>query len=269
MKKLTIGSIAIILALATGTTFAQSAKFAAIWTDGPRLIGANASCDTSIVTSCLDTEETTSSTLANIKVPNNKELLVGVSAQIGLVTSTIVRGKKGSESRAYAMAEGGVKLIACNWNSAVCYDSAPGGYLTLNNREQDLSAILGGIIETCTFDVTLDVVDDEATGNATWDLDDCIVEQEEIALTISTLSANHFNFVFPNLPQGDYSIIAEFAAKAKAIAEELDCPDTSDFCAPGDGDAEAVSHAFVGKTMVTVQEVRAVNGELGEPVVID
>lgn len=263
IKKLLIAVFGVALAVpAMAAENQPSAKFAAVWTDGATVVRSDADCDTETEMFCEDLGSTdVGITIANIKVPQNKELLVGVSAQIELFTETVVRGKKGSESRSLAAAAGGVVLEACNWDTNACTTAAP-GYITLNSREQELSAILGGIIETCTFDVQLEVIDDVASGDATWDLDDCEVEQEEIALALTTMSAHHFNFVLPNMESGNYSIVATFDTSADAVAEELACPDTSDYCSAGDGDASAISHAIIGKTMVTIQEVRAVNGSL-------
>ena len=162
-----------------------------------------------------------------------------------------------------AGAGGGVILLACDVDDIFdCVMGKPGPVI-LNARIQEMDAVLAGIIEECTFDVTLDVIEDQATGDATFNLSDCVVEQESIALALATLSANHFNFVFPDLPQGDYAVIGVFATAAAAAAVENECPPESDFCDPGDGDAAAISHAFIGKTMMTVQEVRAVKGSLG------
>ena len=249
---------------------AQSAKFAAVWTDGLKVIQSEA-CASTEENFCDDITNTGAqfgATLANIKVPQSKELLVGVSAQVELFTHTIVKGKKGSLSKATAMAEGGVSLLACNYASGDCYAGAP-GYITLSKRQQELEAVLGGIIEECTFDVTLAVVDNVASGSATWTLDDCVVLQEEISLALTTMAAHHFNFVFPDLPQGDYAVIATFKTDATAAAEASCSADASYCDAEEDGDASAVSYAVIGKTMMTIQEVRAVKGSLGSMDFID
>jgi hypothetical protein len=69
---------------------------------------------------------------------------------------------------------------------------------------------------------------------------------EEISLVIDTLSAHHFNFVIEDMDQGDYNIVALFGTDA--------CNSIS-----SDGDAEAAAYAVaaIGKSMVTVQQVRA------------
>lgn len=269
MKRLIISLVLASAIFSTGA-MAQSAKFAAVWTDGLKVIKSEA-CDSTEENFCdeiTDTGAQFGATMANIKVPQSKELLVGVSAQIELFTHTIVKGRKGSLSEATAMAEGGVSLLACNYASGDCFEGAP-GYITLSKRQQELAAVLGGVIEECTFDVALDVVDDVASGSATWTLDDCEVLQEEISLALTTMAAHHFNFVFPDLPQGDYAVIATFKTDATAAAE-ASCSVNASYCdAEVDGDASAVSHAIIGKTMLTIQEVRAVKGSLGSMEFID
>lgn len=247
--------------IASSSIFAQSAKFAAVWNDSGIIVGSGA-CDSteSLCPGFLDQiDADLGVTLTEIKVPNQKELLVGVSAQVGLFTATQVKGKKGSSSLAIAAAGGAVLPLACHQVTGDCTVGEP-GFIVLDSRIQALEATLGGIIESCTFDID---EEDITTGSATWDLDDCTVEQEQISLALATLGANHFNFVFPDLPQGNYSIVGLFFTAAGAVARELPCPASSDFCAPGDGDANALAFAFIGKTMMTVQQVRAVKGELG------
>jgi hypothetical protein len=92
--------------------------------------------------------------------------------------------------------------------------------------------------------------------------------QEEIGLALTTMAAHHFIF-FPDLPQGDYAVIATFKTDATAAAEANRSADASYCDATIDGDASAVSHAIIGKTMMSVQEVRAVKGSLGSMEFID
>ena len=258
MKRILI-SLVLASAMFSVGAMAQSAKFAAVWTDGLKVVKSEA-CDSTEANFCdaiTNTGAQFGTTLANIKVPQSKELLVGVSAQVELFTQTTVKGKKGSLSNATAMAEGGVSLLACNLASGDCFEGAP-GYITLSKRQQELEAVLGGVIEECTFDVTLDVVEDVASGSATWTLDDCVVLQEEISLALTTMAAHHFNFVFPDLPQGDYAVMATFKTDATAAAEASCSADASYCDAEVDGDASAVSLAVLGKTLMAVQEGRAV-----------
>lgn len=260
MKRL-ITSVVLATTLFSVGAMAQSAKFAAVWTDGTTVVRSEA-CATTSGDYCTEaglsnTGETVGLTMATIKVPQSKELLVGISAQVELMTETIVKGKRGSLSKAMAMAEGGVELSACN--ASGCYPGMP-GRIVLSSRTQELEAILAGIIEDCTVEVQVDP--DTGTGAGTFDLGDCTVADEMIGLALSTMAAHHFNFVFPDLPQGDYDIIARFSTNALATAE-ASCPAESPYCEDGDGNASASAYAIIGKTMMTIQEVRAVKGSLG------
>ncbi len=258
------------LVLFAGSALAQSAKFAAVWSEEPVAIASTACASTEDVCGDLSFfDQNAGYTMAKIRIPQSKEVLVGLSAQVGLFTSTEVKGKKGSYSYALAAAGGSVVLYACNVDTNECEMGKPGTVI-LDARIQEMDAILAGVIEECTFDVTLDVVDDIATGDATFNLGDCTVAQESISLALSTLGANHFNFVFPDLDQGDYYIVAYFmtAAYAEAIASCGD-PALYPYCEVGDGDATAISHAFIGKTMLTAQEVRAVKGELNSMEIVE
>jgi len=267
MRKSSIYTAALLTLMSTGA-FAQSAKFTAVWSDTASLIRSEACHATNAADYCTDLNlgnngEQVATAIATIKVPQAKELLVGVSAQVELFTETLARGKKGTTSTAVAMAEGGVRLFACN---DVCYEGKP-GRVTLSKRTQELEATLAGVIESCTVDVTVDT--DTGLGSGSFDLDDCVVEDESIRLALTTMAAHHFNFVFPNLPQGDYEVIARFDTNSSA-SSEVTC-DTSvyDYCSTTDGSAGAGAYAVIGKYMVTVQEVQAVHDEGGDPVEVD
>jgi hypothetical protein len=273
MKRLFISVLSIFLISLTFSVnaVAQSSKFAAVWSEEAMAleVTACASTEADFCDPLSNFDQTAGYTMANIRVPQAKELLVGVSAQVGLFTSTQVKGKKGSYSYALAAAGGSVVPFACNVDTLECTPGAP-GTVVLDARIQEMEAVLAGIIEECTFSVSLDVAGigtDQATGDATWNLGQCEVAQEEISLALSTLRASHFNFVFPDLDQGDYAIVAYFVTAAAAAAM-ANCPAESAYCAAGDGDATAISHAFIGKTMMTVQEVRAVKNELDDMTIV-
>ena len=273
MNRLLIAAVAAATVVSANAYAAPSAKFAAVWNENPVVVQANACAETTNLPAycedgALSSDSAAAREMATIKIPQSKELLVGVSAQVELFTETLVKGKRGSYSRAVAFAEGNVALVACS--EEACYRSKPGG-VVLSSRQQELSAILAGIIESCTFDPT-----PNSAGDISFDLSDCQVADEEIKLALTTMAAHHYNFVFPNLPQGEYKVIARFMTRARAEAE-ANCPvDESGalvnpYCLDGDGSAGAKATAIIGKTMVTIQEVRAVNGTLGdpEPVIID
>ena len=295
MKRLLICAAALATAFA-GSAIAQSAKFAAVWSDEAKVIVASAAaeCDNAddpTTDGCqdFDSDNNAGYTMATIRVPQGKEILAGVSAQVGMFTKTQVKGKRGSYSYARAQTSGSVALFACptgTYDDSENPDCTMGkpGMVTLNMREQTLEAVLGGIIEECTFEVSLDVdvETDVATGDATFNLSDCTVADEEISLALSTMDASHFNFVFPDMDSGEYDVVAVFytSAEAEAYASCLktygtdgtDGADTgSIYCLNDiedptsgsvDGSASAVAEAFIGKTMLTLQEVRAVKGSL-------
>jgi hypothetical protein len=284
--KLKTTTLALALAVASGGAFAQSAKFAAVYSENPIVTDdwssvsvCEAILDASNATvgdTCTDgqvppgeedSNVATGQTMTTIKVPNQKELLVGVSAQIGLYTETVVRGKKGSTSSALAFAEGSVGLMACN-SEDLCYSSVP-REIVLSNRTQELEATLAGIIEDCLvdIDVTEDEFGDEVISGG-FDLNACTVSPEEIGLALETLAAHHYNFVFPNIPVGEWEIIATFKTDAQTEAAAYCDPDMDPIALAlcryeAEASAYAEARAVINKAMVTVQEVRAVKGSLG------
>lgn len=105
MKKLLIALAICTLCVSNIVSAAPSAKFAATWSEGI-FIQSDASSDGPY----LDMDR--GFTLATIKVPQDKELLVGVSAEIGLVTDTSIKGKNGGAARALAGAGAWVAVFA-------------------------------------------------------------------------------------------------------------------------------------------------------------
>ena len=112
MKKVTCALAALgISAFAAEAAMAgASAKFAATYTDTPSLSSVAVITDATVDTVELDTKH--GATLATIKVPQDKELLVGVSAEIGLGTYGEVKGKNGGSAKAIADAEAYVTVMA-------------------------------------------------------------------------------------------------------------------------------------------------------------
>lgn len=171
-----------------------------------------------------------------IHTASKKELLIGVSLETGLFTQTQVKGKNGGGDSSSAAA--GIEVT-------VYVDGQPvlPGTITFNQRQQELSAVLGGVIESCTFNTDQDAdgaIDDSLTIIVE---DDCIVSDEEIELIQKTMSAHHFNFVAPDLSSGDHTITVE--AKISSSSNS------------GNGSASATG--LVGKGSLTVEAVRAIN----------
>lgn len=259
MKKITFALAALgISFFATGSAIAgASAKFAATWTDDPALASVAVITDSTVDAVVVD--EHVGYTLATIKVPQDKELLVGVSAEIGLVTYGSVKGKNGGSAQAIADAAAYVTVFAVPKAGGEAIEAAP-GQIILSKRVQELSATLGGVIQEC--------VDGDLDGTITI-ADDCTVTDEEIGLLEDTTAAHHFNFVLPNMNQGEYDIKAVFTTGARAEVDICDSANNTDYygnptaCSydpDGTVSASATAKAVVNKTMLTVQQVRAVKG---------
>ena len=190
--------------------------------------------------------------VATLKVPSQKELLIQISAQIAIDTNTSVKGKNGGGGSATAAGSAVVNVEVCNVDSGVCLNAEPGP-ITFAAREQELSATLGGVIESCT--------DGDLDGTIVIS-EDCLVSPEEIALMLSTTAAHHYNFVAPNLSAGTYTVEATFAAEASAATSDT---------AGTDGEIDynyAAASILVGPTVTVVEEVRATNNPDGV-VIID
>ena len=262
IKNMVLGLMMAGAFTATAALAAPSAKFAAVYSTTPALSSVAIITDATVDTVVDMT--TTGHTLATIKVPQQKELLVGLSAEIGLLTDTSVKGKNGGTAKAIAGAEAYVTIFAVPTGDYVPGDTpsikAVPGTVILSKRVQTLSATLGGVIQSCD-----DANDDGVINVAT----DCTVTDEEIGLLQETTAAHHFNFVLPDLDSDEYDIVAVFTTGANA---EVDICTSLAECAlyDADGTVSGSAHAMavVNKTMMTLQQVRAVNGSIDE-VVID
>jgi hypothetical protein len=194
--------------------------------------------------------------LATIKVPQGKELLIGVSAEIGLVTVTSVKGKNGGAARAVADGEAYVTVFAVPQNGENSIEAKP-GQIMLSKRVQELSATLGGVIQSCPVACG---VDSDTGAIVCADIviaDDCEVTDEEIGLLLNTTAAHHFNFLLPNMNQGVYDIKAVFTTGARAEVDICDDDEDCSYDPKGTVTASATAKAIINKTMLTVQQVRA------------
>lgn len=267
--------------LSTSAFAAPSAKFAATWTKSPAL--ASVAVIKDATGDAVMTEEKMGYTMATIKVPQDKELLVGVSSEIGLVTDTSIKGKNGGTAKSIADAAAYVTIYAVPVGGGEPIMAEP-GQITLSKRVQALSATLAGVIQECTdgstyTDGVLDSITDEDgdgisdTADGTIDIaTECAVTDEEIGLALDTTAAHHFNFVLPNMNQGEYDIKAVFSTGARAEIQICDDGDmftnsdgTETPCAyddQGSVSGSSYAKAVVNKTMVTVQQVRAAEGGL-------
>jgi hypothetical protein len=243
-----------------------SAKFAATWTQELGLESVVVITDANVDTVLVDAD--TAYTLATIKVPQDKELLVGISAEIGLVTDTSVKGKNGGTATSLADAAGYVTVFAVPRAGGNSIMAEP-GQITLSKRIQALTATLGGVIQSCSVSCFQDTQDSDADGNTTEIIcediviaEDCVVTDEQIGLLQDTTAAHHFNFVLPNMNQGVYDIKAVFATGARAKIDICDEGEPCSFDPDGTVSGSAYAKALINKTMLTVQQVRAAKGGL-------
>lgn len=277
MKKLlcVVAGICLVCFVAGSAIAGQpSAKFAATWSTVPALASVAVIPDTETIS----VGPRTGYTLATIKVPQDKELLVGVSAEIVLVTDTSVKGKEGGAAKAIAGAEAYVTVIAVPRDGGDSQTAEP-GLIMLSKRVQELDATLGGVLEGAVdtgtwtlnsetglceeilFDncVDLGVVEEGVSckdGEITIPCE-LVLSDEEIGLMLDTTAAHHFNFVLPDMDQGVYDIKAVFTTGARAEVIIVDNCEDGD-CISG----SAYATAIINKTMVTVQQVRAVKDSL-------
>ena len=235
---------ALAAVISTSVFAGPSAKFAVTWTDWPALASVAVITDASMDMAVVDSKM--GYTLARIKVPQDKELLVGVSAEIALYTKTSIKGKNGGSAKALAGASAYVTIYAEPIHGGSAATAAP-GLITLSKRVQVLDATLGGVIESCS----------DANDDGTIDIKtECVASDEEIGLLLDTTAAHHFNFVLPNMDQGEYNIKAVFSTGARA---DIDISEDS-VANGGVVSASSYASAIINKTMVTVQQVRAAKG---------
>lgn len=267
-RTICLGAVLVLFYAGSALAGTPSAKFAATWTTEPGLESVVDITDAVVDTSGpLYVDSNTGYTLATIKVPQDKELLVGVSAEIGLVTDTSVRGKDGGAAKALADGEAYVTVFAVPQDGGDSYEAAP-GQIMLSKRIQELDATLGGVIQSCEVSCETTVAEDTNEAETICDdiviAEDCIVTDEEIGLLQDTTAAHHFNFVLPNMDQGVYDIKAVFTTGARAEVDICDQGEDCNYDPEGTVTGSAYAKAVINKTMVTVQQVRAAKDGLNE-----
>jgi len=189
-------------------------------------------------------------TIAMIKAPEGKELMIGVSGADDLLTLTVDKGKNGEGlSASYAMA-GVIMYVAYMPTDEVvenvCTEGEMGApeMVPLSMRHQVLAV-----------DVDLDHVDartcDAIDSYGTLQEDECLASLLDIEGSIwvargrGTAAACYFNFVATDLPRSTtYQVAACFTGNA--VAEVLS------------GKGGALSYAGIGSRMVTAREVRTI-----------
>ena len=232
--------VAATAVLMAGNAYGQSAKFAATYDRDPVMISATIDGTNGGATD--GPHMVAEMDLAKIHVAQWKEVLIGVSGQVQLMTFTQAKGKNNAgESK--SIAEGAVGLevmVALEGTNDPCTNgvSAHPGEITFASRRQEL-----------TVDVSLDVV-----GNIPNVCDaQCIADNLDIegdvtvGLRLDTTAAHHFNFVADDLDEGWYVVVACYDLTALAEVSGLDI----------DADTAAEAKVVLGPRMVTVQEVHA------------
>jgi hypothetical protein len=181
---------------------------------------------------------------STIKVSNSQSLFVSPSLVTGLYTQTKVKSSPGGGTST-AVAAGGVFLRAVIVNQATgdvqiaypvaactpdilgCHADVNGNFgVTLDSRVQQLSqsisnciVTVGDTTGTCTFDLTTDLI-------------------------LKTTSAHTFNFIFPNVGVGTYTVQIQSAVNSDAMVN---------------GTGTAVGAAAYGLGSLTVESVRLVH----------
>ena len=242
---------ALALGFASTGAQAQSAKFAATWSSGGEFVEVNAANQGDLVGADVapicTSSGTTSGTgagsgdpcmlavqhMATIDVAQQKDLLIGVSSEVGLTTLTQAKGKStdGFATLGSSSAEAGVAVTTVIVNQGgdptnpddIVQIAAPGP-VTFASRMQELKV---GVNANLADEETVDVL---------------------VSLLLKTMAAHHFNFIGVDLPQGVYDVYAVF--------------DLSAWVAVVGEDAVAQAKVALGPRMLTLQEVRAAKDEL-------
>ena len=168
--------------------------------------------------------------LANtIKTPNQKDLFIGASFEVGLYTQTLVKSRNLVSDT--SIARGSVQVRVLVDGSVV-----EPGTVVFGRRSQTLTATLEGAIGDCLSLVT------NLDGSVSIVVDLDCVTPEEIELILSTMDAATFNFVAVDVPQGIHTISVQARIDTSGSAQ------TGSFAATG----------TVGKGTLTVESVRLI-----------
>jgi hypothetical protein len=233
------GAAVALLALGTGTAHAQSAKNAVQLSDVTLIPVVKASTTATgcpatnpaydfdpVTGSCTYTGPWQDILSSTLHTSSQKDLVMGVSLETGLITKTKVASKNGAldASTSTAAIEVRVKVGA-----APAYP----GDVVFDKREQTLIAVFGGVLTNCIDPVTGAIIITP----------DCVTD-ETLELLLDTMAAHHFNFVLDDVGVGDKS--AKVQARLKLLATK-----TTGFAEAG---------ALIGKGALVVEEVRLVKG---------
>lgn len=161
---------------------------------------------------------------ANIKVSTGKSIAINGSLETGLITETSVGSNGGNKSSASASGSIVVTPVLKD-SSGNTYPVYP-SQITYNSRTQTLTATLGqACFQSATGVVT-------CTGSQTIDL------------LLSTMSANSYLFIAPDLPEGVYTLSFNINVTTTA---------TGDTISSGATAQAAVYAGSLGMSIVQVQ----------------
>lgn len=169
-----------------------------------------------------------------VKTSEQKDLFVDVSLESGLYTKTQVKSKGGTRDTSVASASVKVRVLI---DGNLAYPSE----IVFNKRAQHLSAVFQGLLQDESGNSCLAV--DLETGAIVID-EDCLLP-EEVELILDTMSANSFNFLYPDAGTGVHTVSVQAKIETDTSFES--------------GSAEAA--ATIGHGSVTVEEVRMIKEE--------
>jgi hypothetical protein len=237
MKRFLI-SIVLISALFSVTAAAQSAKFAASWDINPVSATSWDECDPADIPPCTDNPDgvNVDVEMARLKVPEGKEIFIGVSSEILIHLITEAKGGRKNDGgtttnfSSTAMASGSVDVTLSLVSDAgdVC-GIAPSNSVTLKSEMRELTVSGGG-------DMTM--LEDEEF----W---------IEVGITTDSKGAHHFEFLGVDCTQGMYTLTATFDLLALTEASGYD--------------SYALATVTLYDRMITMQQVRAVKGSIVDP----
>ena len=171
--------------------------------------------------------------LANrIRTPNNKDMFIGVSLEVGLFTQTQTRSRNQQSDTSLARAQVEVRVLV---DGVI----AEPGAVVFGRRSQTLSATLEGAIAGCLSLVT------NLDGSVSIIVDPDCVTPEIIELILESMDAATFNFVAVDVPVGVHTISVQARIRTNTSAQQ--------------GTATAL--ATVGKGSMTVESVRLIKNE--------
>ena len=213
-----------------------------------------------------------------IKTPNQKDLFIDTSFEVGLVTSTAVMSKKLERAIANAEAQVKVKVL-------IDGEEADPGEVVFSKRIQTLVAEFAGLYDLWTEDgdpacysLTYACVDQDPlaepdsdpsdgcdTGTQvvtgiSFSYDDACFDAEFIQLIIDTMAAHSFNFIAADVPNGIHTIEVQVMLDYD-LGDGVSIYDRPDLADEVNSYSMSGSSACVGKGSVTIESVRMIKNE--------